>query len=281
MELPEIADLLFRAAVILAGGAAAGLAVFRTTRACRAEPVLTSAAWRWWLAALAASSLQLLAQPARFTGDFADTFSAEWLTFALTSAFGTGLMLGIAALALLAGSLRGSGWLARLAALAGLLLFATAASWTGHSRGGDAGAELPVVIAMHLACFSLWWGALLSLLSHARHAAPCFADSVRAFSSQAGWWFPLLPLSGLWLAVRLIGAWPAAFTPYHRLLVVKLVLFVAATAVAALNRWHWGPRMNGAGKSGTVVVRAIRVEVALVTAIVLVTLWMTTWSAPD
>lgn len=279
---PEITDALLRALGMLAACGAAGLALFRDSRIFAQPLLLRARATAWIIAALLLGVLHVLAQPARFTGDFADTLSTQWLGLALDSSFGVGAGLRLAGLVLSAASLamRSQGsWLA----LAGLLLLAAGHAQNGHASSDTFGGLAPMVAyGLHVALFALWWGSLLGLQALGRHQdAQRFGAALARFSTAATGWFPLLPLSGLWLAWQLLGGWPGGLSLYTGLLAAKVALVLAAATLAALNRWRWTPQLvRGALDAQRVLRRSIAIEMALVTVIVLVTIAMTTWSAP-
>jgi copper transport protein len=126
----------------------------------------------------------------------------------------------------------------QLAALAGLLALAPL-PLSGHTRAEEA-AELVVTVDwLHLVAGALWLGGLVGLaltlpaLAGRRDAATV----VSRFSTAAATALALLVLSGAFLAWRVVGSWSGLVdTGYGHILLVKLALVAAATAIAAYNR---------------------------------------------
>ena len=186
---------------------------------------------------------------------------------------------------LLAGTRYGQVWLLRMAALGllgGFLLFRetertdadwwamrlegallagiglAALAWSGHAAAveeWEAGALLSDV--GHLLATGAWLGGLAPFalaLAWARETARPAAlgvgrDAARRFSALALGAVGLLTLTGLlnvWVHVREVPA--LVGTPYGRLLLVKLALFVPLLGIAALNLLRLKPRLL-AGRS--------------------------------
>jgi putative copper resistance protein D len=138
---------------------------------------------------------------------------------------------------------------------AGLLI---APAWTGHAGAapGLAGQLHVVADALHLLAAGAWIGALLPLamlLAAARS------------TEEAGWKnivggairrFSLLGIAsvGVLLATGIVNTWyevgsfaSLVATAYGRLIVLKLGLFAAMVAIAAVNRFQLTPRLAAAG----------------------------------
>src|SRR5260370_19755875 len=161
------------------------------------------------------------------------------------------------------------------AALAALLL--ASLGWVGHAAAGRGlrGIGHSLNDAVHLLAGGLWLGGLV----------PLGGLAIQAWRSQNGAWLAMLvralprfsrlayaavalvALSGIINAVLLvgsIGALPA--TPYGRLLMVKVALFLLLLAVAVINRLILVPWIgSGARNSGgaTALSWTIAVELLL------------------
>lgn len=145
------------------------------------------------------------------------------------------------------------------ALLSGGLLASLA--WAGHAAA-EQGSDRVVHVsadAVHLLAAGAWLGALPPLvfvLGRARRAGP----GVPEFAARATRCFSLLGMSsvGALMLTGVANAWytvgnlPALFgADYGRLLLVKLVLFGAMVALAAINRVSLMPRLaSSCGPSG-------------------------------
>ena len=150
-------------------------------------------------------------------------------------------------------------------------------AWSGHGAA-DTGAAGGVHLAsdlLHLLAAGAWLGALAALPPLARGAArpggspePLRRASA-AFSGIGTAVVAVLLASGLGNAWFLLGPahWREVTTdPWGRLLLVKLALFGAMLALAALNRWRWAPalsRVDGAPGAGRALGRSVAWEAAL------------------
>jgi putative copper resistance protein D len=126
---------------------------------------------------------------------------------------------------------------AAIAAAAALVLIAA----TGH-----AGAEGSVIQlsadAIHLLAVGAWLGGLVPFaLAIVRPRAHAYADAMR-FSLLGAVCVGLILATGSVNAWFLVGNLPALFgTAYGRLLLLKIALFAAMVAVAAINRYRLTP----------------------------------------
>jgi len=159
-----------------------------------------------------------------------------------------------AVLALARRRIEGSRPLVLAMALLGGVLLATVA-WAGHAAG-ERGADRIVHLsadAVHLVAAGAWLGALpglASLLEHAGKASTPEAAGIaaRRFSTLGVVSVGLLVITGIVNAWYTVGSVPALVaTEYGRLLLLKLVLFGAMLALAAVNRL-WLTRRLTAGR---------------------------------
>lgn len=146
---------------------------------------------------------------------------------------------------------RGAGSARLIAALSGLLLVSI--SLTGHTQIREGAARLVHTLAdtVHLAGAGAWLGGLIGLALMLRPAPDRYdpataAEAVRRFSRMAYVAVGALVVSGLINSAYLLGA-PANLisSDYGRLLAVKLGLFAAMLAFAAVNRLRISPQIQG------------------------------------
>lgn len=172
--------------------------------------------------------------------------------------FGLALALAIA-LALLRRPKRNDA-IAIAAGVIALGLLSTIA-WTGHANG-DQGQSRIIHLAsdvVHLLAAGAWLGALPALafiLFNARHdpsgrALELAALATRRFSTLAIAAVSALALTGVVNSWYTLGSLPALLgTDYGRLLSLKLLLFGAMLALAAMNRFRYTPQLVQAASCG-------------------------------
>jgi uncharacterized membrane protein len=131
-------------------------------------------------------------------------------------------------------------------------------AWTGHAGATPGGAgQFPLAAdAVHLLAAGAWLGSLpplaMLLAAARRQTEPSWA-AVTAVAVQR---FPLLGLAsiGALLASGIVNSWyevgsldHLVTTPYGQLVLVKLGLFAAIIAIAAVNRLYLTPRLATTG----------------------------------
>ncbi|MEO8137870.1 MAG: copper homeostasis membrane protein CopD [Betaproteobacteria bacterium] len=163
----------------------------------------------------------------------------------------------------------------------GGVLVAGSLAWLGH--GGDGGPGLGGVHllgdVMHLLAASVWIGALVALARLLGHGeASEMLYGLRQFSGVGSIVVATLVLTGIWNAWALTSPQSlseAIRTPYAFVLFVKVGLFVAMLALAALNRFVLTPRLSVemAGEAEmkvaiTALRRSIAVEMTLAALVI-------------
>jgi putative copper resistance protein D len=167
------------------------------------------------------------------------------------------LVLSLALAAALVGAETGSPsaqWIALI--LAAALLASLA--WIGHAVGtpGTSGHVHVIGDALHLLAAGAWGGGLLPLgmvLTSAGNGDDAVYPITRRFSTMGMASVGTLIVTGFVNVWILVGSWRALTdTNYGRLLMVKLVLFAAMLALAALNRFVLMPRLAHKTDTGSV-----------------------------
>lgn len=244
-----------------AGAAKAGPALHAALRDTFARMIWAA------LAATVASGAAWLVLLSAEIGDVsaAAAVSQGWPWLVLTdTAFGNTWMIRFAVAVLLAvvlPALRGASSAEGITgAIPVLLAAALAASlaWTGHAAGmeGIDGVIHLTSDALHLLAAGAWLGALwpLALLLRAADRAGDPASgaiayaATRRFSAMGVVCVGVIAVSGAVNTYEILGL--SAFslgTPYNRLLLAKIGLFLGMLAVAAVNRLRLTPRMAGGG----------------------------------
>ncbi|HVH81762.1 MAG TPA: copper homeostasis membrane protein CopD [Stellaceae bacterium] len=180
-------------------------------------------------------------------------------------------------------------WLRGTATLAALLVLASLGQ-VGHAAMDMGGSNEHVLNQMaHLTAGGLWLGGLLPLgllLRRAlrRDGEPYLAMAQTALPhfSQMGYVaVAALLLTGTVNSVMLVGSFRAfVYTPYGRLLLVKIVLFAAMVGLALVNRFRLMPRLREMADSARAVRtlgRSVLIEQALGVAILAVVAVLGTW----
>jgi putative copper resistance protein D len=214
--------------------------------------LLAGLASAWWLLASVAAMADL-----PLTGLDRETVSAV----ADATPLGLVLKVRLAALAVLALAM-----VLRLPlvlpALAGLVALASAA-FTGHAGAteGLAGMGHRLSDTVHLAAAACWIGALWTFLAGAIAGRDHASLELRLarFAAAGTAIVALLTVTGI-ANVLLITGWPMPIlSRWSLVLALKLVLFGAMLALAALNRWRLTPAL-AAGRPGAA--RALRRSLA-------------------
>jgi putative copper resistance protein D len=130
--------------------------------------------------------------------------------------------------------------------------FAGALAWSGHAAGGLGGEAIihPAADVLHLIAAAAWVGALLPLI--VLFAAAGADDASLAIARTATARFSILGIAsvgtllvtGIVNTFYLAGSVPALLhTDYGRLLLIKIALFLAMVAIAAVNRFQLTPQL--------------------------------------
>jgi putative copper export protein/mono/diheme cytochrome c family protein len=173
-------------------------------------------------------------------------------------------------------------WLRGCAAvLAATLLGALALAGHGGATPGTAGVAHLIADVAHAIAAGAWVGMLLPLallLAAARRgdSPPALAaarDATRRFSNLGIASVATLLATGIVNTIFLVGSVPALIgTTYGQLLVVKILLFLAMVAIAAVNRLKLTPQISAAS-GGPAVLRLQRnasIEAVLGLAIIVI-----------
>jgi putative copper resistance protein D len=149
--------------------------------------------------------------------------------------------------------------LSRRLALAPALGLAASIAWTGHagSTPGETGIPHLAADMLHLTAAAAWIGGLVSLtwlLAGSRRdpaQASLARDATRRFSTLGIVSVATLFSTGIVNAWILVGSLNALIaTGYGRLLMLKISLFAAMVAFAAVNRFWLTPRLILSTESG-------------------------------
>jgi len=164
----------------------------------------------------------------------------------------------------------------RLTAAAAVLLAAAlvgSLAWAGHAIGasGVEGVIHPGADVLHLIAAAAWDGSLpllALLLATAEHdpiVAAMARDTTLRFSTLGILSVGTLLATGVVNSWYLVGSLPALIgTPYGRLLLIKIALFLGMVAIAAVNRLHVTPHLLR-NETATAALRQLRRNAAIET----------------
>jgi copper resistance protein D len=247
---------------------------------------LARLAWASFALAVLTGAASLMVQTASM-GE--RPLSALWsddlvATVLLDTDFGHVWLVRLALIVLLAAALRppyfgapAPAW-RRAGALALAGAFVAALAFAGHAAAGD-GAEGIIHEAadvLHLVAAAAWVGALLPLAIVLGAARAEGNPSAFAVARTATLRFSTLGIASVGTVIatgivntyELTGSAAALFgTGYGRLLLVKIALFLAMLAIAAVNRTRLTPRLVAGGAAAGPALRQLRTN-ALIEAVI-------------
>ncbi|MEO1020187.1 MAG: CopD family protein [Pseudomonadota bacterium] len=191
---------------------------------------------------------------------------AQVLTYLVGSAF---LMLG-AALNM------------RTSLIVGAILVFVGAGLGGHTHGLDTPGISPILVSVHVAIAAFWVTAPFVLWPRAANTDLEVVNDTDRFSRVAVWCVPLLFLSGIWLAFRLVGSFDILIgETYGRLLLLKLLLACCALAIGAFNKFRVTQMMKSRVDQARVILkRALALDYVLFAGILLAVSAATTLTGP-
>lgn len=156
-------------------------------------------------------------------------------------------------------------------AIAAVLLVGVALASAGHASSAPPRYLTVPAVFLHAVSVLLWIGALVPLAALLRSGRPSH-EPLRRFSFAIPLIVGVLAVSGLALAAVQVQTVPALWTTdYGRVLLAKLALVAAMLVLAAFNRYRLTtPALAGEAAATRHLVRVIRIEVVVATAVVAV-----------
>ena len=301
--MPDTLSVICRAISFILLLQAAGVAVYLAAFGRFLPASLHDArnlGWRLAIAGIALATLHFILEAARMAGEMGAVFDLSMQQMAWESPAGTGFVIRVLGLALVAIGLRapatgpqapaagppasatvegGLPWLA----ITGAALAVSAFTFSGHTVTSPHRVLADAALCMHLLVVSFWLGALLPLRRAALRELPAAANRLLdCFSRVAVWVVPLIALAGAGMMLILLPDLAVFAQPYGELLLWKIALFLALMVLAALNKWRFGP---GIGRADPAAVRAFRrtvmIEYILICVVLGVTAVMTTFYSPE
>jgi putative copper export protein len=234
------------------------------------------------LVALVSAVLHYVLTPARMAGDFGSTFDPELESLLLRSTSGSAHIVRVVGLAILLLALDRASRLNTWAACAGAALALLSFALMGHTVIHDQRWALAPLLLIHVAVAAVWLGALAGLYLEAGDTGTQSGALVARFSAHATRAVPAIFVCGFLMSVLLIRSWAELATPYGAMVLGKSLGFAALMALAARNKWQFGPRLL-AGDAAAVPAlrRTIAAEWVLIAAVLAATAVMTSLYAPE
>lgn len=269
-------------ALFQAAGAVLFLALYEQHVAAVPADRLRAAARVAALVALCAAVLHYVLTPARMAGDFGSTFDPALEALLLRSNSGSAHIMRVVGLAILLLSLDRASRLNMWAALGGAALALLSFVLMGHTVIHEQRWILAPLLLVHVVVAAVWMGALAGLYFAARDSALGSGPLVARFSAHAVWAVPAIFVCGAIMSALFIRSWGELATPYGAMVIGKSVGFALLMALAAQNKWRFGPRLlAGDGRAAAGLRRAIAAEWALIAVVLVATAAMTSLFAPE
>ncbi len=282
----DFLSALVRSLSFLALFQAAGVAIFialfgRQLSAATAARVrrigLVSA-----IAGVALVSVHYGLEAARMAGELSGVFDASLQRLVLDSPMSAAWVLRVAGLVVIAASMRSDSKLATVLGLVGVIASIQAFSLVGHTASDAARPWLSPLLGMHLGIVAFWFGALWPLHEVSRmEPAVAAGRLVDDFSRLALWLVPAIFLAGVLMTFVLVDHWSVFARAYGVLLLAKMSGFAMLMALAALNKWRYGPALVTRPAAATAFRRTVAIEYGLICAVLVATAIMTTFYSPE
>jgi copper resistance protein D len=269
-------------ALFQAAGAALFLALYGPQVARASADRLRAWARIAALVALVAAVLHYVLTPARMAGDFGSTFDPALESLLLRSSSGGAHIVRVVGLAILLLALDRASRLNTWAACAGAALALLSFVLMGHTVIHEQRWMLAPLLLVHVVVAAVWLGALAGLYVAASDTGTGSGALVARFSAHATRAVPVIFVCGFLMSVLFIRSWAELATPYGAMVLGKSFAFAALMALAARNKWRFGPRLL-AGDAAAVPAlrRTIAVEWVLIAVVLVATAVMTSLYAPE
>jgi putative copper export protein len=269
-------------ALFQAAGAALFLALYEQYVARTPADQLRLVARVAALVALIAAVLHYVLTPARMAGDFGSTFDPALESLLLRSNSGTAHIVRVVGLAILLLSLDRANKLNTWAACGGAALALLSFALMGHTVIHEQRLLLAPMLLIHVVVAALWLGALAGLYLAARAEGTASGALVARFSGHASRAVPAIFVCGFIMSVLFIRSLDELTTPYGAMVLGKSLGFAVLMALAAQNKWRFGPRLlAGDIRAVPALQRTIAWEWGLIAVVLAGTAVMTSLYAPE
>jgi putative copper resistance protein D len=217
----------------------------------------------------------------RMAGSLSGVFDMELQQLVFDSPMRSAAGWRLAGLSMIACFLWREGRAATAASLAGALCVAIAFTFVGHTAEESRAGWLAFALTLHLLVVAFWFGSLVPLIVISRVESGQLASQVvAAFTRIASVLVPGLFVFGLALTLALVDRWTVFRESYGLLLLGKVLGFALLMALAALNKWRYGPAIARTPAAAVSFQRAVAAEYVLICSVLLVTAVMTMFFSP-
>jgi putative copper resistance protein D len=269
-------------ALFQAAGAALFLALYQSHATPSVADRLRLVARIAALVALVAAVLHYVLTPARMAGDFGSTFDPALESLLLRSSSGTAHIVRVVGLAVLLLALDRASRINTWAACGGAALALSSFALMGHTVIHPQRWMLAPLLLVHVVVAAVWLGALAALYIAARNEGTASGPLVARFSRHAGAAVPAIFVCGFLMSVLFIRSFAELATPYGAMVVGKSLAFAALMALAAQNKWRFGPRLSAGDASAVPALqRTVKAEWVLIAAVLVATAIVTSLYAPE
>ena len=174
----------------------------------------------------------------------------------------------------------GSSVLISASALLGILLTIISFTLVGHTTTTPNRAAAAALLVLHLWVVAFWLGSLWPLyLTAAREQPSISAQVIDKFSFAAAWVVPMILLAGVGLMALLLPSLATLKLTYGQFMLGKIAGFAVLMAMAALNKWQFGPAC--AEGDTAAFKRTVIIEYVLICAVLAMTATMTMFYSPE
>jgi putative copper export protein len=233
--------------------------------------------------ALCSAVLHYVLTPARMAGDLGSAFDPSLEALLLGSNSGSANIVRVVGLALLTVSLDRATRVNTFRSAAGVALTLVSFAFMGHTAIHAQRWALAPLLLAHIGVAAFWFGALWPLHVIVRSEPAARAGALVAqFSALATRLVPAILLCGVVMAVLFIQSLAELATGYGALVLAKTAGFGVLMALAAVNKWRFGPEiLRGNGAAVASFRRTVAAEWGLIAAILIVTAVLTSLFAPE
>jgi copper resistance protein D len=234
-------------------------------------------------AAMVLVAAQYTLEAARMAGELSGMLNPSLQEMVWNSSSRAALICRLLGLLLIVIGLQGASARWSIVAVGGAVLATLAFTLTGHTSVNAHRVALAGLLMVHLLVVAFWFGALWPLcLASSRETPTEASDIVERFTAVATWLVPAILLAGIAMAVLLLPNVSALSAPYGELLIAKVVGFAVLMALAAANKWRFGPALaQGTVQGGRRFRRSVAIEYVLIVAVLTITAVMTSYFSPE
>lgn len=234
------------------------------------------------IAGLLLVSVHYALEAARMAGSLAGVLDVSLQQIVFDSPMSMAAGLRLAGLALIAAAIGRKSAGATFVGILGAFAITIAFTLVGHTADESRTSWLGVLLFLHLIVVAFWFGGLapLHIIAGREHSERA-AQIVVAFTRVASVAVPALFFIGVLMTVLLVDRWEVFGENYGLLLLAKAGGFAVLMALAALNKWRYGPAIASAGSGVAAFQRTVAVEYVLICAVLAATAVMTTFFSPQ